>query len=277
MIFAKPLPFDEALDAAEVRSVLPTTGNTADLRALDSAIKRRAMFSATETSARALDAIGEGVRELLDGDNDQASVRLRIKQLRESMSYSPEPGKAGGLQDLSSTLRINLQLETNVATAQGYGNYLQGQQADVLAGNPAQELFRAFGPRDSSDQRPWAERWAQAGGTFFGGRMIALKNDGVWSRLGDPALFDDGLGNPYPPYAFNSGMDVRDISRADAVQLGLMEPGDEVTADSLDFNTDLQASAATRNEWLRSAIEESGLGAFDSSGVLNFTPEGGES
>ena len=54
--------------------------------------------------------------------------------------------------------------------------------------------------------------------------MIALKNSDIWDRLGDSTTFPDALGNPYPPFAFNSGMGVEDISRAEAERLGVIEP-----------------------------------------------------
>jgi len=53
--------------------------------------------------------------------------------------------------------------------------------------------------------------------------MIALKNSDIWDRLGDSNTFPDALGNPYPPFAFNSGMGVEDVSRTEAEQLGVIE------------------------------------------------------
>lgn len=275
MIFSAPVPFEDALAAAEARSLLPTTGTTAELQQLDSAIKRRALFSATVDLAEPLQKLDDGIDAILRGETDQATVRLEMKKLWEKLGYVPDPEQAGGLRDLSSTTRINLQLETNIETARGYGHYKAGQQAAVLDEWPAQELFRAFNPKGS--MRNWAERWAQAGGEFFGGRMIALKTDEVWHRLGDPNLFRDGLGNPYPPFAFSSGMDVRDIDRDEAVQLGLIDADTQLEPDDeIDFNADLQASPDVRGENLRAMIEATGLGAFDHDGTFYFRPEGFE-
>ena len=84
----------------------------------------------------------------------------------------------------------------------------------------------AFRLVPAKQQRDWTERWRMAGGKFHGDkRMIALKNSAVWSKLGDPVLFPDGLGNPYPPFAFSSGMDVRDVSREEAEELGVLAKG----------------------------------------------------
>ena len=58
--------------------------------------------------------------------------------------------------------------------------------------------------------------------------MIALKDDDVWNNLGDSSLFDDGLDNPSPPFAFNSGMYWRQVPRDECIELGLIE-GDEAS------------------------------------------------
>ena len=273
MIFRSPMPFREALDAQEVRSLLPTTGTTNQLQQLGASILRRSMFSAQITSVQVLDQINESVRALLGGDVDQATMRLGLKQLHDRMGYRSDPQDAGGLKDFASTARINLQLETNVATAAGYGRFRQSQDEAVLDEFPAEELYRAIG---RGEQRDWATRWQQAGGEFYDERMIALKNDPVWVRLGDPDLFDDGLGNPYPPFAFNSGMRVRPVSRDDAVEMGLIGPDDPVFPRQLDLNADLKAEPDVRDATLRQLLEDSGLGRFDG-GAFVFTQPGGPS
>lgn len=276
MILAAPVPFRQALDAHDAKTLLPTTGTTAGLQRLDSAIKRRALFSATVAIAQPLERIRDGVNAALAGEGDPAKFRLGMKQLWQDLGYQPDPEQAGGLRDLSSTERINLQLETNVATARGAGWYEQGQQADVLDEFPAQELYRATEPAGGvKAERDWAARWITAGGKFYDGRMIALKGDTVWSNLGDPALFPDGLGNDWPPFAFNSGMRVRDIGRDEAQQLGLIDANTELFPQPLDLEGDMAKAPELRQDWLRQAIVDSGLGSFRD-GVLVFN-EGGAS
>jgi hypothetical protein len=260
MIFTAPRPFEEALRSRRVRSLLPTTGNTADLAQLAPAIRERAMFSATVMSAELLQKLDDGIGSLLDGATDTATVRLGVKDLLSQLRYQPELDQRGGLQDLSSTRRINLQLETGVEMARGYGQWEQGQQADVLDEFPAQELFRA---ESRNEPRDWAQRWAEAGGSFFGGRMIALKDDPIWENI-------SRFRQPYPPFDFGSGMDVRDIDRDEAEQLGLIKPGQELTSQDRGFNDDLQASPNVRAGALQRAMEATGLGRFDDSGIFIF-------
>ena len=272
MIFTQPLPFQEALDSAAVKSILPTTGRTADLQKLTTAIKQRSLFSATVTSGRILQKIADLRDGILRGTVSFTEARVQMKALHEEMGYRPEPGLAGGLQDLSSTQRVNVQLETPVDIAQGAGWQEQGMEPMVLAAFPAQELVRFFGPNDSTKQRDWPARWAIAGGTFYGKRMIALKTDPVWAALGNSDTFPDALGNDYPPFAFNSGMGVQDIERDEAVELGLIGETDEQTPQPLDLNANLSASPDVRDADLRAQMEATGLGAFDADGWFIFKP-----
>lgn len=59
------------------------------------------------------------------------------------------------------------------------------------------------------------------------GRMIALKSSGIWQALGNGAGYDDALGNPFPPFAVDSGMWTDNISRKEAVELGLLGKGEK--------------------------------------------------
>ncbi|HEY5079417.1 MAG TPA: hypothetical protein VII43_06200 [Opitutaceae bacterium] len=275
MMYTAPVPFSEALDLREVKSLLPSTGSTADFAKLDSAIKERSMYSATVTSAELLQKVDDMANGVVAGQIDQATARAQIKLLLADMGYQPDPNHAGGLQDLSSDIRINLQLETNVDTARGYGWWAQGQQEDVLNAYPADELVRFQVPKGGeAAERDWAERWEEVGGQFFDGRMVAQKNDSIWSALGDPSTFPDGLGNPYAPFAFNSGMGTRDVARDEAQQLGVVSKNTRILPQSRRFNEDLKASPQVRSANLRSLMEASGIGSFDQDGVFNF--EGGD-
>lgn len=275
MIFAAPIPFHEALRSAEVRSLLPTTGSHAALSALEPDIKARALWMARNHFVSTLQSLGDGINAILSGQATQADARVALQGVFDQLGYTPDPEHEGGLRDLASTARLNLAIDTNVAIARNGGWHAQGMQADVLDAFPAQELFRAGTPKGGvAAQRDWADRWAQVGGQFFGSRMIALKTDPVWKRLGDPALFPDGIPNGWPPFALNSLMEVRDIARAEAESLGLLDKDTAMFPQPTDLSADLAAAPEVRAQWLKDAITESGAGTFDANGVLHFT-EGG--
>ena len=269
MLFTAPLPFSQALQAREVKSLLPTDFHTELLQEIPVELRNRAMFSAGVTNAEFLQHASDSVGELVQGKSDRATQRAGLKQLLEKLGYRPDEATKGSLLDLSSDARLNLILDTNLEQAQGYGHFAEGQDPDILDLWPAQELIRI---RDSRTQRDWASRWLQAGGKFYGGRMIALKDDDVWDQLGSSDLFPDGLDNPYPPFAFNSGMDVQDIDRREAMKLGIIDRDTKVEADERGFNDDLQASPDVRDQVLKAALQHlfHGLANFDQSGVLRW-------
>lgn len=239
-----PNPFAEALAKLTGRGLILADLSSGEWAGVPQALRERAFFIARLNNARIAQTLYEGVKSMLNPgqerrpdrvtpDNpegyvttgkDLATLRAEGKALLRSIGYDPGD-KAGTIQDLSSDARLELIYKTNVESAQGFGAFLQGQAPGAIDAFPAQELFRL---EDRKDERPWPTRWMQAGGQIFGGRMIALKNDPIWENLGDQNRYPDALGNPYPPFAFNSGMWVRDIPRSEAIELGLMTAEDVV-------------------------------------------------
>jgi len=266
MIFSQPLPFAEALDSAEVRSLLPTEFRTQLLRQIAPELRRRAVFSAGVENARILQEIADQTKLLLDGKTDRATARLRLREIIQRLQPEPASFDAeGGLTDLGSDRRLNLILDVQTEQARSIGQTLQSTTPEALDQYPAWELLRV---RASKESRDWGARWEQAGGRLVGGRMIALKDDPVWDRLGSSALFDDALDTNYPPYAFGSGMGRAQVFRTEAIALGLIDRDTQVRPEPIEMNAELKASPSIRETWLKQALEESGAGRFDSQGVL---------
>lgn len=246
MNFRAPLPFTDALDSRAVRQLLPTDFRTQLLQEIPAQLRERAFFSAGVTNVEFLDQANAAVDDLLSGQVDRATKRAELKLLLDRLNYRPVEGEEGTLTDLSSDRRLNLILDQNLQAAQGYGSWKHGQDPSVLDLWPAQELVRVI---ETVKQRDWAQRWADAGGQFYGSRMIALKNDPIWTRI-------SAFGTPYPPFDFNSGMDVQDVDRDEAVALGLIDRDTELLPQDRDFNLDLQASPQVRSEALAAALQE---------------------
>jgi hypothetical protein len=231
-LFSKPLPFEEAIQSREVRQLLPTDFRTALLQQIPAELRERAFFSAGVTNAQFLEEASKKIDALVAGKTDRATMRLELKQLLDSLGYRSPEGEEGTLTDLSSDDRLNLILDTNLEMAQGYGHWKQGQDPAVLDAWPAQELVRFI---ETKEQRDWESRWGDAGGQFWGGRMIALKNDPIWVAI-------SRFGLPYPPFDFNSGMDVADIDRDEAEEIGLIDRATQITPQDRGFNEGLEAS-----------------------------------
>ncbi|MDF3058024.1 MAG: hypothetical protein K0R17_2239 [Rariglobus sp.] len=262
MIFGRAIPFREALASQEARRWLPTGLGSVDLAKLDADLLRRSMFSAKVADFAHLDEVGTGISDVLSGRLDVATARLRIKQHLWRTGYQAPPEKEGGLEDFASDRRVNLQIETNVEMMRGLGNHIQGQQEDVLDMWPAQELVRVI---DSRDKRDWNKRWLAAGGprTDAWPRMIALKTDPVWVAL-------SRFRNPYPPFDWGSGMGLEDRTRREAMALGLIDLNTRLFPDRVtgDINRGVQATHAVQDKRLKAALEKSGIGRFDESGVF---------
>lgn len=248
MIFGSPISFEEALQSRDVKSLLPTDLGTADLEGISSDLLERATFSARVANAEYLQQIEDVVRQYANGEIDLATARLQLKTKLQEIGYFADADEAGKLTDFASDERTNLVLRTNAEMANGYGQWMQGQNATLLNSRPAQELYRAFNRKAPRD---WLRRWTGAGGQVFNGRMIALKNTPIWSRI-------SRFGKPYLPFDFRSGMSVRDIDRETAMSLGLIDLTTQLTPETREFNQDLKFSPAVRSEALRQALIEQG-------------------
>lgn len=256
-------PFEAALQSLAQRQALPTNLDSHALSQLGPAFHRDNLVSAKNNIAGLMDDLKAVLEKIVNpttqqradritpanpqgnvsGGLDPATARLQVKELMQQYSYSAAGGDAGTIKDLASDKRINLFLKTNVELSQGRGWFLQSQDRPVLDAFPANELIRI---EERAIKRDWHQRWriaaAVAGDSDaarvleFHGRMIALKDSGIWQALGDGAGgYEDTLGNPFPPFAFNSGMDVRDISYEQALALELLNPGERVEAAPFDL------------------------------------------
>jgi hypothetical protein len=254
MPLRSPTPFREALAQLAARGILPTNMSAAEISAMEAAARRRSFLSARtlieellesyKANVEAIIAPRQVTREgrLVTEGLDLATARMETKQLLRGLGYSPDPAKRGTLQDLSSDPRINLVLETNTQLTQGAGHFIQGNDPDVVGSFPCWELVRF---EDRKEKRDWPARWriaAQVAGDANAarvlaetGRMIARKDSGIWQALGDGAGgFTDGLGNPFPPFAFKSGMWVQDVSFEESEALGLVTLSTRVQPRSID-------------------------------------------
>jgi len=281
MNLSELISFEQALDAHMVRSILPTTASSADLLELQARLKRQALFSARTDNAWYLQQIDNAIESIVNphteiradrisaanpegkvtiGSN-QADAELILKEALQQLRYQPHPDERGTLKDLSSLQRRRLVVRTNVQLAQGAGHFMQANEPTVLDAFPAQELVR-FEQRVK--QRDWGSRWLSAA-TASGdtdaariyiefGRMVARKDSPIWDSLGDPDLFPDGLGNPYPPFAYGSGMWVQDVDFETAEKMGLVTPSSIPEPQDLEIGGALELPTEIRDENLRAAL-----------------------
>lgn len=254
--------FREAIEARDVKSAVPSGMSSKEWREVSAGLRERALFSARVVDAGFLQSIDDQARLIIDGETNPATARWKLKQYLDAVGYETTPEAAGTITDFGSDARLDLIVRTNAQMAQGYGWFAQGQSEAVLDEWPCQELVRT-GTRKTP--RDWEERWmaacteaedADAQRVFDEtGRMVARKDSGVWQAIADGAGgYEDTLGQPYPPYAFNSGMGVRDIDRDEGMQLRLIGRDDQIEPQTRGFNDDLALTPDVRGEELRQAL-----------------------
>ncbi len=242
------------MDAAEIQRIkdlLPTSLGTDEIRAQYAReILQRAVFSARMESAKYLARVREICARIVEGRINHGTAVAELLKALEAMGHSPRDG--GGITNPASIRRLNLIVDTQRAMAASVAN-IANQTAASLDSFPAWELTRFIGRRVPRDD--WALRWNAAGNSVgwdgaVRGEMVALKSSPIWQALGDGAGgFRDTLGNPYPPFAFGSGLRWARVDRARCVELGLVEPDEEVEAPedpSLSVRDEDLAEAARR-------------------------------
>jgi len=262
MDIVTPIEFSEAIDQWLARVTLPTGLDSATIKQqISAAIRRQSVFSAETMMEGYLDRIQStlasviqpkqelrtdetGATKTVTTGHNPATAREALRNALRSEGYRPAEDIKGTIKDLSSDARLNLVVKTNTDLAQGAGKYVQSNlDEDVIELYPAWELVRY---EKRSTPRDWEQRWriaAQVAGDAQAnaclglyGRMCALKSSEIWEQLGEGAGgYTDTLDNPYPPFAFNSGMWTDDVSRDDAQSLGLLEEGDQVKPKILDI------------------------------------------
>jgi len=284
VIITTPTPFQQAIAVAQQKGLLPSTLSSAQLSRLESQLKRRAVFSARMNSASVLSVLQKNLEQIVSGMGiESESGRLRSipeakAQLKEAMFAAGvriAPVGTPKINDFYSDARRELMVRTTVLDTLGFGRHVAGQDQVALDVNPAWELIRMVEPKGGdAAKRPWHERWKAAmddiGSDADGGctdpdeddgRMVALKNHPIWQALGDGAGgYDDSLGNPWPPFAFNSGMNVIDVPRRECAALGIMNENERVEPDtSFDMNENLEASVTKFDAAMQKALNGGGL------------------
>lgn len=113
---------------------------------------------------------------------------------------------------------IGIIVGLNVSVRQARKAALQGMAPGTIDAFPAAEAYVLQQP---SSARDWEAAWLKAGGQLYEGRFIARKDGPVWMAFGD-----FGLG--HPPFGIDDCLSVRDISRTEALRLGVILTQDQV-------------------------------------------------
>lgn len=213
------------------------------------ALREAAQFSAGVESMRLLAGIQAELEKeialslevLPDGrtrflDRNTFVNRMRDLARKEGLDQLVDPARAGTLQDITSVPRLGLIHDVQKSRVEEFARWKMDQSEGALLLYPAQEFLRI--EDRAVPRKNWRDRWMQAGGAVYEGRMVALKNDPVWAKL-------SRFGTPWPPYDYGSGMGIEDVDHDEAVRLGLIT-GDAPPPEPMEaeFNAQLEASVA---------------------------------
>ena len=175
---------------------------SSEWNSIQAGLRDRAFFSARVTSMRVLDTMRAKIAESLKGNLSASDFRMAVRSALLKDNYEHPKGFEGTVRDLLSESRLNLVYNTNREMAQGFMQHLQATSEGALAAFPAYELKRA---ERRKVPRDWPRIWEEKGGTLYGGRMIALKTDPIWTRI-------SRFGLPHPPFDYNSGRSRRRLT-----------------------------------------------------------------
>ena len=239
-------------DIQRIKDLLPTTLGSEEIRDQIAAdILRRSVFSARMASATYLARIRDVCARMLSGEINQATAVKDLMQELQAMGHSPLDD--GGLSNPASLRRLNLIVDTQTQMAASVAR-IDNQTEATLMLWPAWELVRLEGR--AQPRQDWPARWRAAGESVawdgaLQRRMIALKGSPIWQALGQGAGgFRDTLGNPYPPFAYSSGLDWQEVSAEECQRLGLSTASDSAPE---------AASLSPGMQDIRDAIERYGF------------------
>ena len=227
--------WEEILKKALVTSGLDTKG----WMEIETALRNRAFFSAEVMQMRIVHDFRTNVAEIMKNAKSNSEVRRDIREILASIGYDSGENR-GTIKDLMTKARLDVMIRTNIQQARGYANHLKATSAGAIMAFPAYEFVRV---QQRKVPRNWGSRWTKAANTVGWegvakdtSRMIALKYSPIWKEL---SVF----GNPFPPFDFNSGMGVRDVSKSVCREIGLLGPGEQPKIpEKPDFNGNLEAA-----------------------------------
>lgn len=256
-----------ALDILTALQLLPVKLTAAQWEAIQADVRDRAFFMALVEEATILQAHRDAVRSIMDGTASKTDARLAIGDYLDAIGYQAPDGKEGTIQDLRTTGRKNLVLETNQAMVAG------AAQAEFFRGSVAFPAMRLVRVAERTEKRDWPKRWrlayAQVRGQGASAQeMVALNDSPIWVAL-------SRFGLPYEPYDYNSGMGRRPVSWDEAEKLGLVTRADApaIAAKGGDYesmNAGLQASGAGLDSDILSQLRVLGNGHI---GIMGDTIE----
>ena len=273
-LLIKPLQFQEAIKRLGKKRPVARKLSSKQWAAMPTQIRERAYFTSNVESMKFLNRSQKMIKDYLAGAREMVTTPdgRRVSALKktsraafvyEMQKLAKETGLGNVLppgedmsrdmitrtKDIASETRLNLIFDTQTQQAQSYGYYKQGQDPAILDAYPAQRFIRA-------EQRKVPRPLHKSN------RNEVRRKDDMefWLRMNDQSI--GGFGVPFGPWGFNSGMDVEDVRRDKAIQMGLIAKNEQVLPPDDTFNKGLKASADVEPEFLKKFLDKMGMDAY---------------
>lgn len=228
------MPFDEAVEKLGSKSIIGSKLRSDEWADVPVALRERAFFSSQVENVRFLQRGRDGINDFLNSNREvlpdgQSVLKTGsradfVQQMQTFLKTEGVERTDGSLTDIAGEKRLGLVFDVNTRSANDYGYWREGQDADVLDAFPAQRFIRVLDVKDPRDAHAQYED------------QVFLKSDPIWSRI------NEDFGVPWGPWGWGCGHDVEDVSREEAEELGLLQPSTAVKPDEAHFNENLKAS-----------------------------------
>lgn len=169
-------------------------------------------FSARCSDAKLLGTMKAYILRDLQGNPAHGRTRF-VKDMRRLQGVPVNGEDSGKLTDLKSSRRLKLIYDFHKRRVQEEAYQAAVNNDDHRVMFPYRELYR---PASSNPRFPrnWVARARSMGFSIVNGRIFAPRDSVLWRRI-------NRFGFDHAPWDYNSGMDARFISRAEAKKLGL--------------------------------------------------------
>lgn len=196
------------------KTIVPSEMRTAEWNTVSAQIKERAFFMASVAQGDILQQFRDTAKRVARGDIDAGTARAQIHNYLKERGYKPQNGLDGSIKDLRTSRRMQVSIETNAEMAHGWAKRQEDLGSSLY---PAWQFYRA---QPAKKPRNWKKEWERAfrevngEGCASDGSWIALITSPIRSALSK-------LGQPHPPFDYGSHMDVRRVSREEAIRHGI--------------------------------------------------------
>ena len=251
----KPIEFEESFKRLKERKEIGSRMTSKQWTSIPAAIRDRSFFASRVASARFLTSAKKFLTDFMLGTKEEVlspdgvkSIAFKaggradfVKKMQdfaiaEGMGDPLPEGVGRGqrgvipeIKDIASNRRLKLIYDTNIQSAYGYGNFEASIDPAITDAYPAWRFVRTGVVKEP---RPLHKRFENA---------VRRKDDTkFWLEMNKKEI--GGLGVPHGPWGFNSQMDVQEVGRREAVELGVIKKSQRIRSPKTAFNNKLSVS-----------------------------------